>query len=39
MMSHPSVIILQKESFMNCWKVVEELVRPKNITVGLKSPL
>ena len=27
------------ESFMNRWKVAGELHRPKNITVGLNSPL
>ena len=39
MTSHPSVIISWKESFMNCWKVVGELVRPKNITVDSSDPL
>ena len=39
MTSHSSVIMSQKKSFMKHWKVVGELVRPKNITVGSKSPL
>ena len=39
MTSQLSMIISQKESFVNCWKVVGELVRPKNIMVGSKSPL
>lgn len=37
--SHPLAIISLKESFMNHWKVAEEFDNPKNITVGLKSPL
>ena len=39
MISHPSAIMSQKESFMNCWKVAGELVSPKNMTVGLNNPL
>ena len=39
MMSHPSAIMSQKESFVNHWNVVGELHRPKNMTVDLKSPL
>ena len=39
MTSHPSAIISRNESFIKRWKVVGELVRPKNITVGSKSPL
>ena len=39
MTSHPSVIMSQKESFMNHWNVAGKLQRPKNMTVGSKSPL
>ena len=39
MTSHPSVIMSQKKSFMNCWNIAGELYRPKNIMVSLKSPL
>ena len=39
MTSHPSAIILQNKSFMNCWNVAGELQRLKNMTVGSKSPL
>ena len=34
MMSHPSVIISQKESDMNHWNVGGEFVMQKNMTVG-----
>ena len=39
MTSHHSAIISLNESFINCWKVAGELVRSKDITVGLKRPL
>ena len=39
MMSHPLAIMSRKESFMNRWNVAGELVSPKNMTVGSKSPL
>ena len=36
--NHPSMTYLQKNVFIIIWKVAGELVRPKNITIGLKSP-
>src|SRR5260370_35704761 len=36
--SHPWVISRQKIMFIIIWKVAGELVSPKNITVGSKSP-
>ena len=39
MTSHSFTIISLDELFMKCWEVAGELVRPKNITVGLKRPL
>ena len=39
MMSHPLAIMSQKESFMNHWKIVGELVSPKNMMVGSNNPL
>ena len=39
MTSHSSAIMSWKELFMNYWKVVGELVSPKNMTVGLNNPL
>ena len=38
MENHPSITCLQKIVFIIIWKVAGELVRPKNITVGSKSP-
>ena len=35
----PSSIKSLKMSFIMVWKVAGELVRPKNMTVGSKSPL
>ena len=37
--SHPSAISLVNIAFIIVWKVAGELVSPKNITVGLNSPL
>src|SRR5258708_36740996 len=36
--SHPWAISLRKIIFIIIWKVAGELVSPKNITVGSKSP-
>jgi hypothetical protein len=38
MESHPWATCLQNILFIIIWNVVGELVRPKNITVGLKRP-
>src|SRR5712692_4672484 len=37
--SHPCAISLWKIIFIIIWKVAGELVSPKNMTVGSKSPL
>src|SRR5258707_3866299 len=37
--SHPCAISRRKIMFIIIWKVAGELVSPKNITVGSKSPL
>ena len=39
MTSHPSAMRSLNESFMNHWNVAGEFMSPKNMTVGLKSPL
>ena len=39
MTSHPFAIISLNESFIKYWKVAGELVRPKNMILGLKRPL
>ena len=38
MISHPSRISSSNMAFIMVWKVAGELVIPKNITVGSKSP-
>ena len=38
MENHPSITCLQNIVFIIIWKVAGELVSPKNITVGSKSP-
>src|SRR6266567_8394098 len=38
MESHPFATSVQKMVFIIIWNVAGELVRPKNITVGLNSP-
>src|SRR5580692_11614778 len=36
--SHPSLTSIWKIVFIIIWKVAGELVRPKNMTVGLNNP-